>query len=134
MAAETAKGRAGPSGKKGAGRKKAEELAGGAEEGRALPAPEEKESPARVRRARRSPAEESFEAALRALVDMPLDEVEALQGVSVRRAVCRSLLLKAAGGDKAAAEWVRDTLGEKPVDKGRTPAAESVKVVLFGEV
>ncbi|HJD97255.1 hypothetical protein [Mailhella massiliensis] len=101
MAAETAKGRAGPSGKKGAGRKK---------------------------------AEESFEAALRALVDMPLDEVEALQGVSVRRAVCRSLLLKAAGGDKAAAEWVRDTLGEKPVDKGRTPAAESVKVVLFGEV
>lgn len=78
-------------------------------------------------------AEGGFAAVLGRLMEMSLEEVNALEDVSVRVAVCRTMILKAAGGEKSAADWVRDTLGEKPVNRGGFPGAESVKVILFGE-
>lgn len=78
-------------------------------------------------------AEGGFAAVLGRLMEMSLEEVNALEEVSVRVAVCRTMILKAAGGEKSAADWVRDTLGEKPVNKSGFPGAESVKVILFGE-
>lgn len=76
---------------------------------------------------------DSFEAALRVLIGMPLEQVNALEGVSARVAVCRTMIVKAAGGEKSAADWVRDTLGEKPADREKFQNVESVKVILFGE-
>lgn len=56
----------------------------------------------------------SFKAMLEALIDVPMEDLEA---VSPRLAICKSMILKAASGDKPAADWVRDTIGEKPTDK-----------------
>lgn len=56
----------------------------------------------------------SFEATLKAILDTPMEELESL---SPRLAICKGMIMKAAAGDKPAADWVRDTVGEKPVDK-----------------
>ena len=56
----------------------------------------------------------SFKAMLVALLDIPMEELE---NVSPRLAIIKGMIIKAAGGDKGAADWVRDTSGEKPVDK-----------------
>lgn len=56
----------------------------------------------------------SFKLMLQALMDVPMEELEK---VSPRLAICKAMILKASSGDKQAADWVRDTVGEKPVDK-----------------
>lgn len=63
----------------------------------------------------------SFKAMLEALIDVPMEELEA---VSPRLAICKSMILKAASGDKPAADWVRDTIGEKPTDKQEVSGPE----------
>ena len=59
----------------------------------------------------------TFRAMLEKLMDIPMEELEK---VSPRLAICKGMILKAAAGDKQAADWVRDTVGEKPVDKAET--------------
>ena len=71
----------------------------------------------------------NFKAMLDALLDSPMDELEKL---SPRLAICKAMILKAAEGDKQAADWVRDTVGEKPVDKAENTNTDTVKVILFG--
>lgn len=90
-------------------------------------------APVCVKKAGALAGADSFEAALRVLIGMPLEQVNALEGVSARVAVCRTMIVKAAGGEKSAADWVRDTLGEKPADREKFQNVESVKVILFGE-
>lgn len=71
----------------------------------------------------------SFKLMLQALMDVPMEELEK---VSPRLAICKAMILKASSGDKQAADWVRDTLGEKPVDKVEADVSADVRVVLFG--
>lgn len=80
--------------------------------------------------ARARAEKKSFAAMLRTLMDMPMEE---LGDVSPRLAICRGMIMKAASGDRSAAEWVRDTLGEKPVVRKDRPEEEPVVVVLFSE-
>ena len=65
----------------------------------------------------------SFEATLKAILDTPMEELESL---SPRLAICKGMIMKAAAGDKPAADWVRDTVGEKPVDSMQLEAVVDV--------
>lgn len=69
----------------------------------------------------------SFEATLKAILDTPMEELESL---SPRLAICKGMIIKAAAGDKPAADWVRDTVGEKPVDKTEMSGSLDVVSVL----
>lgn len=65
----------------------------------------------------------SFEATLKAILDTPMEELESL---SPRLAICKGMIMKAAAGDKPAADWVRDTVGEKPMDSMQLDAVIDV--------
>lgn len=56
----------------------------------------------------------SFKEALLTILEMPTTERPEL---SYRDAIAIAMIEKAATGDKGAAEYVRDTIGEKPTDK-----------------
>lgn len=73
----------------------------------------------------------SFEATLKAILDTPMEELESL---SPRLAICKGMIMKAAAGDKPAADWVRDTVGEKPVDKQELSGPDGEAVTLRHEV
>lgn len=67
----------------------------------------------------------TFRAMLEELMDIPMEELEK---VSPRLAICKGMILKAAAGDKQAADWVRDTVGEKPVDKAETEVSGGLTI------
>lgn len=75
--------------------------------------------------ARARAEKKTFKAMLSALMDVPMDELEE---VSPRLAICKGMILKAAAGDKQAADWVRDTVGEKPVDKQQTEMSGGLSI------
>lgn len=78
---------------------------------------------------------DTFRRTLEAILDTPMEE---LKSISPRLAICKGMILKAASGDKQAADWVRDTSGEKPVDKQELTGADggpvSVATNVFKDV